>query len=81
MIAVTVYSGLCHSYFPAVAVRTVQNHVFSFLGVEMSVERKGPFPVATNECLNIILASRVTERASHPIISALDSSKERRVMD
>lgn len=53
----------------------------AFSEVETPVERKAPFPVATNECLNIILALRVTGPASHPIISALDSGKERRVMD
>lgn len=39
------------------------------------------FPIQTNGGLNIIPAVHVTMPASPLIISALDSSKERRVMD
>lgn len=49
--------------------------------IELVLEQSNPFPIETKECINITPAQQLKMPASPLIISALDSSKERRVMD
>lgn len=61
-----------------------EKDVLSFLGcrqIELALEQRNPFPIETKECINITPAQQLKMPASHLIISALDSSKERRLMD
>lgn len=81
MIAVTVFPLLCPLLFSCGGWNYInggQKDVFSFQKLGWKCSK---FPIQTNGGLNIIPAVHVTMPASPLIISALDSSKERRVMD
>lgn len=45
--------------------------------MELAPEQRNPFPIETKECINITPAQQLKMPASPPIISALDSSRER----